>query len=154
MSIVSNFTIIGQVGVPADLKTIFDPETEKSMIDKLNLAESTLQELFHNSELRKIILSAITSFEVIGDIENLVNYRVYLNEYSNKYGKKYIQARASYQNKSGKKVWVNAYVGPLENFKGELKDPEAIKLGKKLIRKKLIEKGICKIGEIYKNKMK
>jgi hypothetical protein len=149
MSLASTFTIVAKVGFSDDFKTIFDPESEKSIVDKLNSVESKLKELFNNSESRKAIIQALSLLQVIEDVEDLVNYKVYLNEYSNKYGKKYIQARSSYENKSGKKAWVNAYVGPLDSFKGQLKDPEAIKLGKNLIRKKLIEKGICKVGEIF-----
>ena len=149
MSLTNTFTVVGQVGLPDDFKTIFDPESEKSIVDKLNSAEAKLKELFKNGESRKHIIQALSLLNLVQDVEALVNYKVYLNEYPNKYGKKYIQARASYQNKFGKKAWVNAYVGPLESFKGQLKDPEAIKLGKKLIRKKLIDKGICHIGEIF-----
>ena len=163
MSIHDKFYEIVSNGISDSIKNEFNPITEFEILSKLESSCQTIQSIYPrntNSELHTnleepvkysklemkiLIKNILTALSDIETIEAMLKQKVYLNEYSNKYGKKYIQARTSHVKNDGKTAWINAYVGPIGDFKLGTKDPEAIKLGREYIRKKLLEKGIFKI---------
>ena len=134
-------------GISSRLLDELNPNTELDLINELKSHAKEMRAIFRGKEARAILIKSLEALSQIEAIEALINQKVYLNEYSNKNGNKYIQARTSISKPDGKTSWLNAYVGPLENFKLGTKDPEALKIGKELIRKKLIEREIYKVGK-------
>ena len=133
---------IAQLGVPKQIIEELNPSSEYEIIQNLEASRKKINAAFLDKNVRAILNQVMTAFADIETVEALLKQKVYLNEFSNKYGKKYVQARTSHVKSDGKTSWVNAYVGPLDNFKQGLKDPEALKIGRELMRKKLIEKGV------------
>ena len=70
------------------------------------------------------------------NIKKFLNHPIHINQYKDKYGNVFLQARASY-NSDGKVKYVNSYVGTLDDFPEGVKSSEAKKKGKILVRKKL-----------------
>lgn len=141
---------ISTYGLPSNLLDEFNPETEGDLLNILKVASEFLKQKFRNKETRALVLDLFQAYSCIDSVERLLSYSVYINEFSNKNGKKYLQARTSYINAKGKKSWLNAYIGAIENFPKGTKDPIAFKLGKELIRKKLIEKKLCTLEKFEK----
>ena len=75
--------------------------------------------------------------EKLIDYSKILNQKVYLSSYSDKYGNSFLQARTSLKDAFGKTKWVSAYLGSIQNFDKGDKDPIALKKGKELIREKL-----------------
>ena len=67
----------------------------------------------------------------------ILNQKVYLSSYSDKYGNSFLQARTSLKDAFGKTKWISAYLGSIQNFDKGDKDPIALEKGKELIREKL-----------------
>jgi hypothetical protein len=67
----------------------------------------------------------------------ILNQKVYLSSYSDKYGNSFLQARTSLKDAFGKTKWVSAYLGSIQSFDKGDKDPIALEKGKELIREKL-----------------
>lgn len=137
---------IVQVGIPGKMLQELNPSSETEIIQNLEVCFDKIKTAFLDINLRGKLIEVLTAYSEFEAVESLLNQKVYLNEFSNKYGKKYIQARTSISKSDGKTSWINAYVGPLENYKLGIKDPSAIKLGRELMRKKLLEKGIFKLN--------
>ena len=67
-----------------------------------------------------------------------LKHPVHINEYKDKYGNKFIQARTSLMDKSTKKLKnISAYVGSYTDYPKGIHSPEAILKGRMLARKKL-----------------
>ena len=128
-----------------------NPDSEQELINELESLAKEMKMMFKGKEEKTKLFKSFEAFSRIEAIEALIGQKVYLNEYSNKNGNKYIQARTSITKPDGKTSWLNAYVGPLENFKLGTKDPEALKIGKELIRKKLIYSELTKEKNNLKN---
>ena len=75
--------------------------------------------------------------EKLVDYSKILNQKIYLSSYSDKYGNSFLQARTSLKDAFGKTKWVSAYLGSIQNFDKGDKDPIALKKGKELIREKL-----------------
>jgi hypothetical protein len=75
--------------------------------------------------------------EKLIDYSKILNQKVYLSSYSDKYGNSFLQARTSLKDAFGKTKWISAYLGSIQNFDKGDKDPIALKKGKELIREKL-----------------
>lgn len=128
-----------------------NPDSEQELINELEILAKEMEMMFRDKRVKNTLLKSFEAFSRIEAIEALIGQKVYLNEYSNKNGNKYIQARTSISKPDGKTSWLNAYVGPLENFKLGTKDPDALKIGKELIRKKLIYSELAKGKNNLKN---
>lgn len=85
------------------------------------------------------ILKVLINLDNLEMYDNILKHPIYINLFRDKNGNQYLQARASIKVNS-KVVWVNAYVGKLSEFHKGVNDPNAISKGKKLVRKKLLEK--------------
>ena len=67
-----------------------------------------------------------------------LKHPVHINEFKDKYGNKFIQARTSLMDKSTKKLKnISAYVGSYTDYPKGIQSPEAILKGRMLARKKL-----------------
>jgi hypothetical protein len=71
------------------------------------------------------------------DYSKILNQKVYLSTYKDKYGNTFLHARTSLKDAFGKTKWISAYLGSIQNFEKGEKDPIALKKGKELIREKL-----------------
>ncbi len=67
----------------------------------------------------------------------LLRHPIHLNEFKNKNGSIFYQARASIKDSNGKKVWLNGYIGPSHKFYKGIDDPFAIEIGRAAVLKKL-----------------
>jgi hypothetical protein len=136
------FLTIVTNGISSKLLEELNPITEQELIHELESYAKEIRAIFKQKGAKAILTKSLEAFSRIEALEALINQKVYLNEYSNTNGNKYIQARTSISKPDGKTSWLNAYVGPIEHFKLGTKDPDALKIGKELIRKKLITKQI------------
>ena len=75
--------------------------------------------------------------EKLIDYSKILNQKVYLSTYKDKYGNTFLHARTSLKDAFGKTKWISAYLGSIQNFEKGEKDPIALKEGKELIREKL-----------------
>jgi len=75
--------------------------------------------------------------EKLIDYSKILNQKVYLSTYKDKYGNTFLHARTSLKDAFGKTKWISAYLGSIQNFEKGEKDPIALKKGKELIREKL-----------------
>lgn len=148
------FLTIVTNGISSKLLEELNPTTEQELLHELEFYAKEIRVIFKQKGAKEILIKSLDAFSRIEAIEALINQKVYLNEYSNKNGKKYIQARTSISKPDGKTSWLNAYVGPQEDFKLGTKDPEALRIGKELIRKKLITSELGRGENILKIKMK
>jgi hypothetical protein len=74
----------------------------------------------------------------IEEYKRFLNHPVHINEFKDKYGNKFIQARTSLMDKSTKKLKnISAYVGSYTDYPKGIHSPEAILKGRMLARKKL-----------------
>ena len=150
MNIYTNYATIYAGRVP----DIFDelvPESEeyiavkklvdnvKSLLlddDKLALSEEQLKNYKERSRYSIFLEATINMISIMKYIK-WMEHPIHINEYKDKYGNVYLQARTSIKDKSNKKKWVNAYVGSLKEYPKGVLDAYAIKKGKGLIRQKL-----------------
>lgn len=82
-------------------------------------------------------LEAIKKAERLIQYVNLLRHPIHLNEFKNKNGSVFYQARASIKDQNGKKVWLNGYIGPSHKFYKGIEDPFAIEIGRAAVLKKL-----------------
>uniref|UniRef100_UPI004048C6E5 hypothetical protein n=1 Tax=Algoriphagus sp. TaxID=1872435 RepID=UPI004048C6E5 len=93
---------------------------------------------FEVEEMRKPApLKAIINIEKLIKYANLLRHPIHINEFKNKNGNVFYQARASIKDRNGKKVMLNGYIGPSHKFYKGIEDPEAIEIGRKAVLKKL-----------------
>ena len=78
--------------------------------------------------------------EILQQLKQFTEYLehpIYMNEFKDKYGNAYLQARTYILNEDGKKKWKNSYIGTLKEFPEGVEDKKAIERGKILLRAKL-----------------
>jgi len=75
---------------------------------------------------------------ILQEYMRFLKHPVHINEFKDKYGNKFIQARTSLMDKSTKKLKnISAYVGSYTDYPKGIQSPEAILKGRMLARKKL-----------------
>jgi hypothetical protein len=75
---------------------------------------------------------------ILEEYMRFLKHPVHINEFKDKYGNKFIQARTSLMDKSTKKLKnISAYVGSYTDYPKGIQSPEAILKGRMLARKKL-----------------
>ena len=82
-------------------------------------------------------LEAVQKAERLIQYLNLLRHPIHINEFKNKNGSIFYQARASIKDQNGKKVWLNGYIGPSHKFYKGIDDPFAIEIGRAAVLKKL-----------------
>lgn len=85
------------------------------------------------SKITAILANLITLDKYIQWME----HPIYLNEFKDKNGNRYIQGRTSIKGADGKTKWINAYVGSINDYPKGVNDPDALAKAKPIIRKKL-----------------
>jgi len=84
-----------------------------------------------------IPLEAVQKVERLIQYANLLRHPIHINEFKDKNGNVFYQARASIKDSNGKKVMLNGYIGPSHKFYKGIEDPEAVEIGRKAVLKKL-----------------
>lgn len=93
---------------------------------------------FEVEEMRRPApLKAIINIEKLIKYANLLRHPIHINEFKNKNGSVFYQARASIKDRNGKKVMLNGYIGPSHKFYKGIEDPQAIEIGRNAVLKKL-----------------
>ena len=82
-------------------------------------------------------MEAVQKAERLIQYVNLLRHPIHINEFKNKNGSIFYQARASIKDSNGKKVWLNGYIGPSHKFYKGVDDPFAIEIGRAAVLKKL-----------------
>ena len=82
-------------------------------------------------------MEAVQKAERLIQYVNLLRHPIHINEFKDKNGNVFYQARASIKDSNGKKVMLNGYIGPSHKFYKGIEDPEAVEIGRKAVLKKL-----------------
>ncbi len=90
-----------------------------------------------NFDYYKSLNGVILNVSKLITYSKILNQKVYVNPYSDKYGNTFLQARTSVKDSFGKTKWISAYLGSIQNFEKGEKDPFALEKGKEVIREKL-----------------
>jgi hypothetical protein len=109
-------------------------ETESNRIK--SLFNSILRRI--NTKEEKQRISEI--LEILQQLKQIIEYLehpIYMNEFKDKYGNSYLQARTYVIIENRVKKWINSYIGTLKEFPDGIEDKKAIEKGKKLLREKL-----------------
>jgi hypothetical protein len=129
---------------------LLHPVDDEIYINEINSILIELQQLSKGtfdfkSKSDKDYIKMYATAERLNKLEtykNFLKHPIHINEYKDKYGNRFLQARASY-NADGKIKYTNAYVGTFADFPKGNQDQLAISKGKNLVRAKL--KGIYKL---------
>lgn len=114
-----------------------DSKLEKDERETIKSIVTEIPKLIKTKESLRIVILIINYLEILENYKKWLEHPIYLNEFNDKYGNKYLQARTSIKGKDGKTKWVNAYVGSLNDYPKGANDPLALAKAKPLIRKKL-----------------
>ncbi len=90
-----------------------------------------------NFDYYKSLNEVILKVSKLITYSKILNQKVYLSTYKDKYGNAFLHARTSLKDAFGKTKWISAYLGSIENFEKGERDPIALEKGKELIREKL-----------------
>jgi hypothetical protein len=104
-----------------EINTLF-----KSIIRRINTKED-----------KEFISEIIDKLQLLKQFTEYLEHPIYMNEFKDKYGNTYLQARTYVLNEDGKKKWKNSYIGTLKEFPDGIEDKKAIEKGKILLRAKL-----------------
>ncbi len=93
--------------------------------------------LIQNDKDFKRMTQVLICLQTLDEYKRWIEHPIYLNEFKDKYGNKYIQARTSIKDEDGKTKWISAYIGSLTDYPQGINDPKAYDKAKPLIRSKL-----------------
>jgi hypothetical protein len=126
---------------------LLSPVYDEEYILSINALFLDLKALFSKSEQviadrEKYELNIVINSNIIitrvEEYMRFLKHPVHINEYKDKYGNKFIQARTSLMDKKTKKLKnISAYVGSYTDYPKGIHSPEAILKGRMLARKKL-----------------
>lgn len=122
------------------LPPMFKELNYKSELEDLNTIETKISDIANLMKPKgadKLVYPLIAHLETLERYIKWMNHPVYLNEYKDKYGNKYLQARTSIKDENGKTNWINAYIGTISDYPDGVNDLAALDKAKPLIRKKL-----------------
>lgn len=113
-----------------------DDKTEQE--ERLNVERLLflIKKIIEKTDVAKIT-AVLSNLESLESYINWIEHPIYLNEFRDKKGNRYLQGRTSIKGMDGKTKWVSAYVGSLNEYPKGINDPEAFRKAKPLIRKKL-----------------
>ena len=122
--------------IPIELNQL-DAKSELNEISATEKAVAELAKLLKKKDDIKLVIRALAHLSTLENFIKWVEHPIHLNEFKDKYGNVYLQARSSIRDSGGKINWINAYVGTKSNFPKGVNDPAALEKAKPLIRKKL-----------------
>ena len=135
MEIKEIFDLYNQGKMPPILNQKGLDETDSIKIKTLF---NSIKRRITTKEDKQLISDILDILQQLKQITEYLEHPIYMNEFTDKYGNSYLQARTYILNEDGKKKWINSYIGTLKEFPGGVEDKKAIERGKKLLRMKLL----------------
>jgi hypothetical protein len=122
--------------VPSIFKEL-DIKSERNEYDTVADLVADFPKLISGDDEFRLVIKVLNKLTKLENYLKWIEHPIHINEFKDKYGNTYLQARTSIKDQLGKTKWVNAYIGTLKDFPKGITDTEASKKGKTLIRKKL-----------------
>jgi hypothetical protein len=126
---------------------LLSPVYDEEYIQNINGLLLELKSLISNPEpgiankdkyALNLVIKSNHIITILEEYMRFLKHPVHINEFKDKYGNKFIQARTSLMDKSTKKLKnISAYVGSYTDYPKGIQSPEAILKGRMLARKKL-----------------
>jgi hypothetical protein len=126
---------------------LLSPVYDEEYIQSINALFLDLKALFSKPEQviadrekyeLNIVINSNLIINRVEEYMRFLKHPVHINEFKDKYGNKFIQARTSLMDKSTKKLKnISSYVGSYTDYPKGIHSPEAILKGRMLARKKL-----------------
>ena len=85
----------------------------------------------------RAIYPLFAQLEKLMDYSIILNQKIYVNSFSDKYGNTFLQARSYLKNSEGKGKWITAYLGSTQNFQNGDQDIKALTKARELIWEKM-----------------
>ena len=85
----------------------------------------------------RAICPLFAQLEKLMDYSIILNQKIYVNSFSDKYGNTFLQARSYLKNSEGKGKWITAYLGSTQNFQNGDQDIKALTKARELIWEKM-----------------
>ena len=120
-------------GVLRDLKNKSENEDYATVKDIISQFPVLLEDHKHFARVYKIL----TNLQTLENYIRLIEHPIHINEFKDKNGNIYLQARTSIKDNKGKTRWISAYVGSLNDYPKGVNDETALEKAKPLIRRKL-----------------
>lgn len=136
MQIIDLLTRVHGGSLPSIFKEL-DFKSESSEYDAITDLVADFPKLIGDDEEFRLVIKVLSKLTKLENYLKWIEHPIHINEFKDKYGNTYLQARTSIKDLVGKTKWVNAYIGTLKDFPKGIDDVEASKKGKILIRKKL-----------------
>jgi len=109
-------------------------ETDKIKIKTLyNLIKRRL----NTKQDKQLVSEILDTLQQLKQLTEYLEHPIYMNEFKDKYGNSYLQARTYITDEQGKKKWKNSYIGTIKEFPYGIEDKKAIEKGRSLLREKL-----------------
>jgi len=105
--------------------------------DRIEALVSVFPTLIKSKEDLHLVFEVLSNLHTLEQYQRWIDHPIYLNEFNDKYGNVYIQARTSIKGTDGKTKWVSAYIGSLNDYPKGTSDPLALEKAKPLIRQRL-----------------
>ena len=114
-----------------------DFKSESNEYDAITDLVADFPKLIGEDDKFRLVIKVLSKLTKLENYLKWIEHPIHINEFKDKYGNTYLQARTSIKDQVGKTKWVNAYIGTLKDFPNGINDTEASIKGKILIRKKL-----------------
>ena len=112
-------------------------EMEKIADEIFQLVYPSRKRYIEEGIVNAVPMEAVQKAERLIQYANLLRHPIHINEFKDKNGNIFYQARASIKDSNGKKVMLNGYIGPSHKFYKGIEDIEAVEIGRKAVLKKL-----------------
>jgi len=134
MEIKEIFDLYNQGKMPPILNQKGLDETD---LNKIKTLFNSIKRRITTKEDKQLISNILDNLQQLKQITEYLEHPIYMNEFKDKYGNAYLQARTYVLNEDGKKKWKNSYIGTLKEFPEGIEDKKAIEKGRLLLREKL-----------------
>jgi hypothetical protein len=136
MDSITLLTMVRTGSVPAIFKQL-DYKSENSELTAVEELVSQFPKLIKSKDEFMLVVRVLASLSSLEKYIQWAEYPIHINEFKDKYGNRYLQARTSIKGENGKTKWISAYVGSVSDFPKGTQDPAAFDKARPLIRKKL-----------------
>ena len=106
--------------------------------EKLQSQIDILHTILADDNNLDLVLKVFKNLIRIELYDNIFHHPININQFKDKNGNIFLNARASIKQTSGKLKWISAYVGTIKDYPNGVNDKNAYEKGEGLIRKKLI----------------